>query len=78
MKKIVKSKDDVIEGLGYIIKRYNQLKIKINKSSAYTKEETEERLKLLHERDILSNILYEHFDLQDHELDDEDNEIIIE
>ena len=32
MKKIVKSKDDVIEGLGYIIKRYNQLKIKINKN----------------------------------------------
>ena len=50
-----------------IIERIEFLTERLNKSSAYTKEETIQRLKMLEERDYLVMLFYRDLHFQSHE-----------
>lgn len=77
MKIVIRSKKDIEYGVNGIIERYVWIRNKINKTSAYSTSETEERLELLKERTILNNILRQ-LDIQDFELDNEENDFSID
>jgi hypothetical protein len=66
---LVKSERTIENGINDIIERYQQVKEKINKTSAYSKEETITRLDLIKERDTLEWCL-QILDIQDFELKD--------
>lgn len=76
MKIVIKNKKDIEYGVNTIIERYIWIRNKINKTSAYSTKETEERLSLLKEQDILIDVLRK-LDIQDFELDNEENEFKI-
>lgn len=76
MKTVIKNKKAIEYGINDIIERYIWIRNKINKTSAYSTSETEERLNLLKEQNILMNILRK-LDIQDFELDNKENEFKI-
>jgi hypothetical protein len=69
MDELHKNKKDIEYGIEEIIERYSFVKDKLNHSSAYTDEETVERLKLTRERNTLIWVLGV-MGIQDFELKD--------
>jgi hypothetical protein len=69
MDELHKNKKDIEYGIEQIIERYSLVKDKLNHSSAYTDEETVERLKLTRERNVLMWVLGV-MDFQDFQLKD--------
>jgi hypothetical protein len=76
MAKLIRNQKDIEYGVNSIIERYLWVKNKISKTSAYSLNETKERLELIIERDILDEILRQ-LDIQDFELDKDNNEFTI-
>lgn len=55
---ITKDIQDITNGVQQMIERYIFLRDKLNRTSAYTEEETQERLKNIQERKTIEHILY--------------------
>ena len=64
LEKVILNKKKVEEGLEELVQRLLKIRERLNKSSAYTEGECEERLRLIKERDYLDNILHYLFNLQ--------------
>lgn len=54
---IIKDKNEIEYGLRQMLDRYWYVREKLNKTSAYSTEETKERLELLEERKLLGGYL---------------------
>ena len=74
--KIQKDKTNIENGIEWMIARYLYLKNVINNHSAYTEEETKNRLDYMKERNILEGCL-RFMDILPSYIKDEDNELEI-
>ena len=71
MSDLIKNKIDIEGGIEDIIFRYIKVVKELNETSANSLEETERRLKLIHKREILNDVLRD-LDIQDFEIDVDD------
>lgn len=60
-------KSNIEDGMSKLVEEANRLREKINTTSAYTPEETKNRLEMIVREQTISNILYSHFGIQQHE-----------